>query len=95
MADQSNQQDPDGFLQYVIDNANVNMRTIDGHGTFYSMGGIQCSTPASNSGSVCATKRVLTPPKASVIGSYAEIPIKPYTQPPSKALSKLTIKNMR
>ena len=57
------------------------------------MGGIQCSTPASNSGSVGATKRVLTPPKASVIGSYAEVPINPYTQPPSKALSKLTIKD--
>ena len=57
------------------------------------MGSIQCSTPTSNSGSVGATKRVLTPPKASVIGSYAEVPIKPYTQPPSKALSKLTIKD--
>ena len=28
-----------------------------------------------------------------MIGSYAEVPIKPYTQPPSKALSKLTIKD--
>ena len=34
-----------------------------------------------------------TRPKASVIGSYVEVPIKPYTQPPSKALSKLTIKD--
>ena len=25
-------------------------------------------------------KRVLTPPKASVIGSYAAVPIKPHTQ---------------
>ena len=81
------------FLQYICDNADFNIRTIDGHGTFHSMGGIQRSTPASNSGSVGATKRVLTPPKASVIGSYAEVPIKPYTQPPSKALSKLTIKD--
>ena len=93
MADQSDQQDPDGFLQHVFDNADFNIRTIDGHGTFHSMGGIHCSTPASNSGSVGATKRVLTPPEASVIGSYAEVPIKPYTQPPSKALSKLTIKD--
>ena len=93
MADQSDQQDPDGFLQHVFDNADFNIRTIDGHGTFHSMGGIQCSKPASNSGSVGATKRVLTPPEASVIGSYAEVPIKPYTQPPSKALSKLTIKD--
>ena len=81
------------FLQYIFDNADFNIRTIDGHGTFHSMGCIQRSTPASNSGSVGATKRVLTPPKASVIGSYAEVPIKPYTQPPSKALSKLTIKD--
>ena len=38
MADQSDQQDPDGFLQYVFDNADFNIRTIDGHGTFHSMG---------------------------------------------------------
>ena len=93
MADQSDQQDPDGFLQYVFDNVDFNIPIIDGHGTFHSMRGIQCSTPTSNSGSVGATKRVLTPRKASVIGCYAEVPIKPYTQPPSKALSKLTIKD--
>ena len=93
MADQSDQQDPDGFLQYVFDNVDFNIPIIDGHGTFHSMRGIQCSTPTSNSGSVGATKRVFTPRKASVIGCYAEVPIKPYTQPPSKALSKLTIKD--
>ena len=38
MADQSDQQDPDGFLQYGIDNANFNIRIIDGHGTFHNMG---------------------------------------------------------
>ena len=37
MADQSDQQDPDGFLQYVFDNADYNIRTIDGHGTFHSI----------------------------------------------------------
>ena len=93
MADKSDQQDPDGFLQYVFDNADFNIRTIDGHGTSHSMGGIQCTTPAGDSGSVGATKCVLTPPKASVIGSYTEVPIKPSTHPPPKALSKLTIKD--
>ena len=38
MADQSDQQDPGGFVRYVFDNADFNIRTIDGHGTVHSMG---------------------------------------------------------
>ena len=37
IADQSDQQDPDGFLQYVFDNADFNILTVDGHGRFHSM----------------------------------------------------------
>lgn len=30
----------DSFIQFVFDNADINIRTIDGHGTFHSMWGI-------------------------------------------------------
>ena len=31
----------DGFLQYIFDNADFNIRTLDGLGTFHSMGGVK------------------------------------------------------
>lgn len=36
----------DGFVQFVYDNADHNVRTIGGHRTFHAMGGIRCITPA-------------------------------------------------
>ena len=35
----------EGFLQFVADNADINMCTIYGRGTFHSMEMIQCVTP--------------------------------------------------
>ncbi|KAG8196501.1 hypothetical protein JTE90_012317 [Oedothorax gibbosus] len=35
----------DAFCQLVFDNADFNVNTIDGHGTFHAMGGIACVTP--------------------------------------------------
>ncbi|KAF2898426.1 hypothetical protein ILUMI_07751 [Ignelater luminosus] len=33
------------FAQFVINNADINLSTIDGHGTFHCMRGIECVTP--------------------------------------------------
>lgn len=38
----------DAFIQHVFDNADVNVRTLDGLNTFHAMGGIQCITPKSS-----------------------------------------------
>lgn len=38
----------DLFIQHVFDNADVNVKTLDGHGTFHAMGGIQCISPSKN-----------------------------------------------
>lgn len=37
----------ESFCQYVFDNADFNVNTIDGRNTFHQMGGIQCVTPNS------------------------------------------------
>ena len=37
----------EAFIQYVFDNADVNVRTLDGLNTFHAMGGIQCIAPVS------------------------------------------------
>ena len=60
---------------------------------FNGMGGIQCTTPASDADFVGITKCVLTPAKASMICNYATVLIKP--QHPRIALSKLTIEGPR
>ena len=36
------------FTQYVADNVDHNIRTLDGHNTFHGMGMIACSTPATH-----------------------------------------------
>lgn len=38
----------DAFIQHVFDNADVNVRTLDGLNTFHAMGGVQCITPDSS-----------------------------------------------
>ncbi|XP_053373150.1 uncharacterized protein LOC123533634 [Mercenaria mercenaria] len=39
---------PGCFLQFVADNVDHNIRTLDGHNTFHGMGIIACSTPGSS-----------------------------------------------
>ena len=38
--------DKGAYIQFVFDNADYNVSTLDGHRTFYAMGGIKCVTPA-------------------------------------------------
>ena len=37
----------ESFEQFVFDNADFNIRTIDGYDTFHPMGRVMCVTPAS------------------------------------------------
>lgn len=37
---------PGSFSQYVFNNADVNVDTLDGSNTLHAMGGIQCVTPS-------------------------------------------------
>lgn len=38
--------DESAFIQYVFDNADFNIRTLTGLGTFHSLGGIKCVSPS-------------------------------------------------
>lgn len=64
----------DSFIQFVFDNADFNIRTIDGHGTFHSMGGIMCISP-SNISSIPTFERKKTPELSVVIGKFGSIPL--------------------
>lgn len=39
---------PKAFCQFVFDNCDFNVNTIDGYNTFHNMAGIKCITPASS-----------------------------------------------
>ena len=67
------------FLQYVADNVDHNVRTIDGHGTFHGMGIISVSTPGSQ-------ERRTIPrlnPSLTEITELAKIHVKFYKEPPA------------
>lgn len=60
------------FMQFVYDNADFNIRTIDGHGTFHSMGGIMCCSP-SNSTNMQSIPRPKKRTLASNMGKFGTI----------------------
>ncbi|XP_076055200.1 facilitated trehalose transporter Tret1-like [Oratosquilla oratoria] len=68
----------DSFAQFVFDNADVNISTIDGFNTFHSMGGIQCVTPQNNITSDQPITRLTKIPSASVVGQFGHNPIKTF-----------------
>lgn len=64
----------DTFIQFVFDNADFNIRTIDGHGTFHSMGGIMCVSP-SNIQSIPTFERKKNPDLSVDIGKFGSTPL--------------------
>lgn len=67
------------FSQFVFDNADVNMDTIDGSNTFHAMGGVQCVTPVVLSSSTdTAIVRQKNVPRASVVGEEGAVPIRTF-----------------
>lgn len=61
------------FIQFVFDNADINVRTLDGYGTFHSMGGILCISPDNKEESVITKSK---DNKTSEIGKYGSLQIK-------------------
>lgn len=59
----------DVFCQYVFDNADFNISTIDGWNTFPCMGGIKCVTPASALPIPQEIKRITSLPPATEVGN--------------------------
>ena len=94
MAGESPSYDLNGFVQFVFDNADFNVHTLDGHNTFHSMGGIACVTPAGISGPNTVVPRIRNIPSAATIGSFGKIPIKTYNVPAVPGLKSITIKDV-
>ncbi|CAG9823916.1 unnamed protein product [Phaedon cochleariae] len=68
------------FLQFVFDNADFNVRTLDGLNTFHSMGGIKSVPSESTTGSEHEKPipRLTKVPPAETVGELGVIPLRTY-----------------
>lgn len=83
----------DSFSQFVFDNADVNINTIDGLNTFHSMGGIQCVTPSVSVTSDIAITRLSKLP-AHTVGQFGSFSLKTYQNSGNRGLSLISIKDL-
>lgn len=63
----------DAFVQFVFDNTDHNVRTLDGHATFHCLGGIAVYTPDFEVCHEGGSKKCKTMPSASVLASQKRI----------------------
>ena len=66
------------LVNFVFDNADVNIRTLTGSGTWHAMGGIACVTPVGAEHTETEIPRSTRIRSAAQLGEFAEIPIKRY-----------------
>ena len=81
------------YTQFCFDNADFNIRTLDGKNTFHCMGGIMCTSPASEIGAP-AIPRVSEVPKASDIANMGKFDIYWYRKPFRSGLKSITVKDL-
>lgn len=65
----------DSFSQFVFDNADVNVDTLDGANTFHAVGGLQCITPVTSARSEARIARLQNVPTAKDIAASGTIPL--------------------
>jgi hypothetical protein len=84
------QHDFDTFMQTVWDNADKNVRTATGFGTFHALGGIAVVTPKGNHTELLV-KRNPKAPQAFSSGKFGLITLKKYNKPSERPLSKIKV----
>lgn len=83
--------DENGFFQFVFDNADINVRTLDGLNTFHALGGIKCITPLDSVSVNCPIIRQLG---VQLDKESIAVPIHQYVQPNTSALSNIAVKKI-
>jgi len=77
----------DAFVQFVFDNADHNVKSLDGHGTFHSMGSIKCVTPRPERDDSVIITRLQKNLGPAAIGRFGYVPHHQYTDDPKKGLA--------
>jgi len=83
----------ESFKQFVFDNADFNIRTLDGYGTFHSMGGVMCVTPASGVKLPSDIERIKTCPPAERLATVNKVKLHRYTAPNSKGIGGIMVED--
>lgn len=78
------------YVQFIFDNADYNIRTIDGYGSFHVMGGVQTVTPHSTLQNETPVPRNVPTESSAAIGPLAYLPMVWYKQPSVVGLSQIT-----
>lgn len=78
------------LVNFVFDNADIDIRTLTGHGTWHAMGGIAGITPGGDYTEPVLPRSTTVRPAADV-GRYAEIPLKNYRKPAVPGLKQVII----
>ena len=76
------------LVNFVFDNADVNIRTLTGLGTWHAMGGIACVTPVGAEHTETEIPRSTRIKSAAQIGEFAQIPIRKYRESQVTGLKK-------
>jgi hypothetical protein len=79
-----------GFTNFIFDNADFQIATLTGHGTFHSLGGLMVCTPAILSDPK-KLKRSTVIPKANESRASCSLEVQSYSKPDKIGLSSLTV----
>lgn len=84
------------FIQFVSDNSDFNISTIDGRGTFHNLGSIEIITPANSLQARLPLKRLQTSniPKESELVEQNKIEILFYTKKAGSGLKNIVVKKI-
>jgi hypothetical protein len=80
-----------GFCQFVFDNADFNINTLDGLGTFHAMGGIQCVTPAKAVAVDVPSKRLRRLPSSDVVEKFGYVSLRTFNKQKDSGLKNISI----
>lgn len=79
------------FSQFIFDNADFNVNTLDGHSTFHAMGGIMAVTPRNAVISEQDVLRMNVRSSSRAIGKAGTIDCKEFHRPPNSGLKTIKI----
>lgn len=74
------------YIQHAWDNADINTRTLTGHGTWHSMGGVECVTPHSSAIVNGNLRRERSTLSSKELGRHGVLPVKTYRKPKESGL---------
>ena len=85
---------PDAFEQYIADNADHDVRTLDGHSTFHTMGMVKSVTPSTAVSYPEAIPRGKTSAPACRASHLAKVPIYIYPAPAISGLQCIRVERI-